>query len=79
MLIATIILSYLLFMSLIYIIIIGIEDRFKADEWIALLLFIFAFPVFVIVKLIFVTKSFIAEKKRRKRVKELQELKKYYR
>lgn len=71
MLIAVIILSWLLLMSLTLIIIFGIEDRFSADEWVSSILFIFAFPIWVIIKIIFKIKSIIAEIKRRKRLKEL--------
>ena len=70
MLIAVIILSWLLLMSLTLIIIFGIEDRFSADEWVSSILFIFAFPIWVITKIIFKIKSIIAEIKRRKRLKE---------
>lgn len=73
MLIAVIILSWLLLMSLNLIIIFGIEDRFSAEEWIASILFIFAFPIWVITKIIFKIKSVIAKIKRRKRFKEFQE------
>ena len=67
MLIAVIILGWLLLMSLTLIIIFGIEDRFSSEEWIASILFIFAFPIWVITKVIFKIKSIIAENKRRKR------------
>lgn len=67
MLIAVIILCWLLLMSLTLIIIFGIEDRFSSEEWIASTLFIFAFPIWVITKVIFKIKSIIAENKRRKR------------
>ena len=60
-------------MSLTLIIIFGIEDRFSADEWVSSILFIFAFPIWVITKIIFKIKSIIAEIKRRKRLKELQD------
>lgn len=73
MLIAVIILGWLLLMSLTLIVIFGIEDRFSSEEWIASILFIFAFPIWVITKVIFKIKSIIAENKRRKRLKELQE------
>lgn len=73
MLIAVIILGWLLLMSLTLIIIFGIEDRFSSEEWIASILFIFAFPIWVITKVIFKIKSIIAENKRCKRLKELQE------
>ncbi len=73
MLIAVIILSWLLLMSLTLIIIFGIEDRFSAEEWVASILFIFAFPIWIITKIIFKIKSTLAEIKRRKRLKELQE------
>ena len=53
-----------------------IEDRFSADEWVSSILFIFAFPIWVITIIIFKIKSIIAEIKRRKRLKELQENKK---
>lgn len=53
MLIAVIILGWLLLMSLILIVIFGIEDRFSSEEWIASILFIFAFPIWVITKVIF--------------------------
>ena len=76
MLIAVIILSWLLLMSLTLIIIFGIEDRFSADEWVSSILFIFAFPIWAITKIIFKIKSIIAEIKRRKRLEELQEGKK---
>ncbi len=67
MLIAVIILGWLLLMSLTLIIIFGIEDRFSSEEWIASILFIFAFPIWVITKVIFKIKSIIAENKRHKR------------
>lgn len=73
MVIAVIILSWLLLMSLTLIIIFGIEDRFSAEEWTASILFIFAFPIWVITKIIFKIKSVIARNKRRKRFKELRE------
>lgn len=73
MLIAVIILSWLLLMSLTLIIIFGIEDRFSAEEWVASILFIFAFPIWVITKIIFKINSVIARNKRCKRLKELQE------
>ena len=76
MLIAVIILSWLLLMSLTLIIIFGIEYRFSAEEWVALILFIFAFPIWVITKNIFKIKSIIAKIKRGKKLKELQEGKK---
>ena len=69
MLIAVIILGWLLLMSLTLIIIFGIEDRFSFEEWIATILFIFAFPVWVIVKVIFKINSIIAKNKRRERLK----------
>lgn len=69
MLIAVIILGWLLLMSLTLIIIFGIEDRFSFEEWIAAILFIFAFPVWVIVKVIFKINSIIAKNKRRERLK----------
>lgn len=70
MLIVVIILGWLLLMSLILIIIFGIEDRFSVEEWIAAILFIFAFPTWVIAKVIFKIKSIIAENKKRKRLKD---------
>lgn len=73
MLIAVIILSWLLLMSLTLIIIFGIEDRFSAEEWLASILFIFAFPIWVITKIIFKIKSVIERNKRRKKLKELRE------
>ena len=73
MLIAVIILGWLLLMSLILIIIFGIEDRFKIDEWICSLLFILLFPIWMIIKVIFKIKNLIEENKRRKRLKKLQE------
>lgn len=73
MLIAVIILSWLLLMSLTLIIIFGIEDMFSAEEWVASILFIFAFPIWIITKIIFKIKSILAEIKRRKRLKELRE------
>ena len=76
MLIAVIILSWLLLMSLTLIIIFGIADRFSADEWVSLIVFIFAFPIWAITKIIFKIKSIIEEIKRRKRLKELQDGKK---
>lgn len=66
MLIAVIILGWLLLMSLTLIIIFGIEDGFSSEKWICLILFIFAFPIWVIAKVIFKIKSIIAENKRRK-------------
>lgn len=69
MLIAVIILGWLLLMSLTLIIIFGIEDRFSFEEWIATILFIFAFPVWVIVKVIFKINSIIVKNKRRERLK----------
>lgn len=70
MLIAVIILGWLLLMSLTLIIIFGIEDGFSFEDWIAAILFIFAFPVWVIAKVIFKINSIIAENKRRKRLKK---------
>ena len=70
MLIAVIILGWLLLMSLTLIIIFGIEDRFSFEDWIAVILFIFAFPIWVIAKGIFKIQSIIAENKRRKRLKD---------
>lgn len=72
MLTAFLILGWLLLMSLTLIILFGIEYRFSFEEWIASILFIFAFPIWVITKVIFKIKSIIAENKRRKRLKELQ-------
>ena len=69
MLIAVIILSWLLLMSLTLIIIFGIEDGFRTEEWIASILFIFAFPIWLITKVIFKIKNLIEENKRRKRQK----------
>ena len=66
MLIAVIILGWLLLMSLTLIIIFGIEDGFRSEEWICLTLFIFAFPMWVITKVIFKIKSIVAKNKRRK-------------
>ena len=70
MLIAVIILSWLLLMSLALIIYLGIEDRFSVEEWIASMLLIFTFPIWVIIKIIFIIKSFMSKGKRRKRLKE---------
>ena len=73
MLTAVIILSWLLLTSLILIIIFGIEDRFKADDWVAAALFIFAFPVYVVVRISLSIKRAVDEKKRRKKLEQLQE------
>ena len=68
MLIAFIILGWLL--SLTLIIIFGIEDGFSFEDWISAIIFIFAFPAWVIAKVILKIKSIIAENKRRKRLKD---------
>ena len=66
MLIAVIVLGYLLLMSLIAIIIIGIEDGFCVRTWVFIMLFIFAFPIWLTIGSIITMKSIIDEIKRRK-------------
>lgn len=63
MLIDVIVLGYLLLMSLIAIIIIGIEDGFCARTWVFTMLFIFAFPIWLTIGSIIMIKSIIGETK----------------
>lgn len=63
MLIAVIVLSYLLLMSLMAIIIIGIEDGFCVRTWVFTMLFIFAFPIWLTIGSIITIKSIISEAK----------------
>ena len=73
MLIAVIVLGYLLLMSLMVIIIIGIEDGFCVRTWVFTMLFIFAFPIWLTIEIIITIKSIIDETKRRKVSKKMQE------
>ena len=63
MLIAVIVLSYLLLMSLMAIIIIGLEDGFCVRNWVFTMLFIFAFPIWLTIGSIIMIKSSIGETK----------------
>ena len=67
MLIAVIVLGYLLLMSLMAIIIIGIEDDFCVRTWVFTMLFIFAFPIWLTIGIIITMKSIMGETKRRKK------------
>ena len=66
MLIDVIVLGYLLLMSLMAIIIIGIEDGFCVRTWVFTMLFIFAFPIWLTIGSIITMKSILDEIKRRK-------------
>lgn len=52
MLIALIIVSILLVLSLIVIITYGLQDNFNQQEWFGTLTFIFCFPLWVIIQII---------------------------
>ena len=57
MLVAIIILSILLLLSLIVIIMIGIDDKWHTVDWAATLLFIFLLPVWLVIKIIITLKQ----------------------
>ena len=74
MLIAVIVLGYLLLMSLMAIIIIGLEDGFCARKWVFTMLFIFAFPIWLTIgSIITIIGSIISEAKSVKVEKKTQE------
>ena len=57
MIAAIIILSILLLLSLIVIVIIGIDDKWRTVDWVATLLFIFLFPVWLVIRIIMTLKQ----------------------
>ena len=52
MLVAIIILSILLFFALTFIIVLGIDEGWHGDEWLATFLFIFLSPIWLVAKLV---------------------------
>jgi hypothetical protein len=71
--VAIIILSVLLALSLVFIITFGIDDGWHFEEWFATILFIFAFPVWLIAKIVVITKGKLEEKRIKARRKEIEE------
>jgi uncharacterized membrane protein YbhN (UPF0104 family) len=71
MVIAIIILSILLFLSLTFIVVLGIDEGWHKDEWLTTFLFIFVSPVWLIAKLVVTIKGKLEERRIRARRKEL--------
>lgn len=53
MLVAIIVLSILLVLSLTFIVLLGQYLRWKTEEWLTMLCFIFCFPLWAILKIIY--------------------------
>lgn len=71
MLAAVIILSILLFFALTFIIVLGIDEGWHFDEWLATFLFIFVSPIWLIAKIAVTIKGKLEERKIKARRKEL--------
>jgi uncharacterized membrane protein YbhN (UPF0104 family) len=71
MLVVVIILSILLFLSLTFIVVLGIDEGWHKDEWFATFLFIFVSPAWLIAKLVVTIKGKLEERRIRARRKEL--------
>lgn len=71
MLIALIAASALLLLSLIAIVIIGVNVGLDKEEWIATFMFIFCLPIYLFIKLAYIIKANRERAKIRKRRKEL--------
>lgn len=69
MLAAVVVLSVLLFFTLLALIILGVEDGFTVLEWLCVALFICSFPIWLIGKLCVI----IENKLERKRIKKARE------
>ena len=63
---ALIIVSVLLFFSIVAHIIIGIDEDYSAQEWFALVCFIFIFPFYALIMIFMRLKEMIKEHKRKK-------------
>ena len=61
MLVAIIVLSILLILSLTIIVMIGVEDSWNFDAWFSILIFIFCLPLWVVLKIL---TSIIVKKKK---------------
>ena len=71
MVVAVIILSILLFFALTFITVLGIDEGWRFDEWLATFLFIFVSPVWLIAKIAVTIKGKLEERKIKARQKEL--------
>ena len=72
MLVAIIILSILLFFALTFIIVLGIDEGWHGDEWLATFLFIFLSPIWLVAKLVVNIKGKLEERRIRARRKEIE-------
>ena len=72
MLVAVIILSILLFFALTFIVVLGIDEGWHRDEWLATFLFVFLSPVWLIAKFVVTIKGKLEEKRIRARRKEVE-------
>ena len=72
MLVAIIILSILLFFALTFIIVLGIDEGWYGDEWLATFLFIFLSPIWLVAKIVVNIKGKLEERRIRARRKEIE-------
>jgi hypothetical protein len=72
MLVAVIILSILLFFTLTFIIVLGVDEGWHGDEWLATFLFIFLSPIWLVAKLVVSIKGKLEERRIRARRKEIE-------
>ena len=64
--------DWLLLTSLALIVIFGIEDGFKLTDWLSVALFVFALPVYLLIKIILTIEEAVDRRKRRKRREQLR-------